>query len=126
MFDCSSAQFIAIEEALNDSNRRIAMPMPAGGENEFENLDVVLELLFAAEYIANGGGGKASITTGELVDFKGIVSKNDTLIKMAINCENGVLMKNFLKIVKFAYSYENWEIFRRLAIKTTSFIEVII
>ena len=125
MFDCSAAQFLAIEEALNDSNRRIAMPMPAGGETEFENLDAVLELLYAAEYISNGGGGKTPIATSDLADFKGIVTKNDTLMKMAINSENGIQMRNFLKIVKFAYSYENWEIFRRLANKTIPYIEVI-
>ena len=87
MFDCSSAQFLAIEEALSDSNRRIAMPMPAGGESEFENLDVVLELLYASEYIVNGGGGKSPSHTSELSDFKGLNLTNESLIEMAIKCK---------------------------------------
>ena len=54
MFDCGSAQFLAVEEALSDSSRRIAMPSPAGSEFDFDLIDVVLELLFAAEYLSNG------------------------------------------------------------------------
>jgi hypothetical protein len=100
MFDCSSAQFLAIEEALSDSNRRIAMPMPAGGESDFENLDVVLELLYAAEYIVNGGGGKAALLTSDLSDFKGLNLKNDTLIEMAIKCKFLSLNINTSKIVQ--------------------------
>jgi hypothetical protein len=87
MFDCSSAQFLAIEEALSDSNRRIAMPMPAGGENEFENLDVVLELLYAAEHIVNGGGGKSPLLTVDLADFKGLIFSNDSMMELAIKCK---------------------------------------
>lgn len=54
MFDCTASQFLAIEEALSDSNRRIALTAPAANENEVEILDVTLELFFAAEYLANG------------------------------------------------------------------------
>ena len=54
MFDCASSRFLAIEEALSDSNRRIAMPTPAGTESDVEVLDVTLELFFAAEFLANG------------------------------------------------------------------------
>jgi hypothetical protein len=54
MFDCGSSQFLAIEEALNDSNRRIAMPTPAASQYEVEVLDGTLELFFAAEHIVNG------------------------------------------------------------------------
>ena len=87
MFDCSSAQFLAIEEALSESNRRIAMPMPAANESEFENLDAVLELLFAAEHIANGGGGKYPIENSELQDFKSVFNSNISLMNMAIKCK---------------------------------------
>jgi hypothetical protein len=124
MFDCSSAQFLAIEEALNESNRRIAMPMPAANESEFENLDVVLELLFAAEYIANGGGGKLSIDNAKQFDFKSVFNSNVNLMAMAINGEDGTQLKNFLKVVKYAFNYEAWEIFRSLALKIITLIEV--
>ncbi len=54
MFDCGSSQFLAIEEALSDSNRRIGMPTPAATQYEVEVLDGTLELFFAAEHIVNG------------------------------------------------------------------------
>jgi hypothetical protein len=104
MFDCGSAQFLAIEEALNDSNRRIAMPAPAGGEFDYEMLDVVVELLFAAEYLANGGlapvpgngGSTAGTNTSQelksktpvndgMFNFRALVLGNKTQIQMAIN-----------------------------------------
>ena len=98
MFDCSSAQFLAIEEALNETNRRIAMPMPAANESEFENLDVVIELLLAAEYIASGGN-RAPVDDSEVVEYRAVFNSNSSLITMAINAENGVQLRNFLKIV---------------------------
>jgi hypothetical protein len=139
MFDCSSGQFLAIEEALNETNRRIAMPMPAANENEFENLDVVIELLLAAEFIANGGCSRATTATTPAVvsehqqdtdapdrhqfDMKFLFNSSQSLISMAINGENGVQLRNFLKVVKFAFNYEAWEIFRRLAYKMVNLIE---
>ncbi len=123
MFDCSSAQFLAIEEALNETNRRIAMPMPAANESEFENLDVVIELLLAAEYIASGGN-RAPVDDSEVVEYRAVFNSNSSLITMAINAENGVQLRNFLKIVKFAFNYEAWDIFRRLSSKLINIIEV--
>lgn len=86
MFDCSSGQFLAVEEALNDSNRRIGLPAPAVNDNEFELLDVALELLFAAEYLANGGGGRQSLLQPkDITDFKGLVLNDLSQISMASN-----------------------------------------
>jgi len=84
MFDCPSAQFLAIEVALNDSNRRIAMPMPAANENEFEMLDVVLELFFAAEYIVNGGSTKSAPKSEEFSDLKCLSLDDQTQIALAM------------------------------------------
>ncbi len=137
MFDCSSGQFLAIEEALNDTNRRVAMPMPAANESEFENLDVVIELLLAAEFIAYGGCSSVATATtpaaiadnqtnfksGDELDFKFLFNSNQSLISMAVNGENGVQLRNFLKVVKFAFNYEAWDIFRRLAFKMVNLIE---
>lgn len=123
MFDCSSAQFLAIEEALNETNRRIAMPMPAANESEFENLDVVVELLLAAEYIANGGN-RATLDETEMYEYRDVYNSNASLIQMAINAESGVQLRNFLKVVKFAFNYEAWDIFRRLSTKLINIIEV--
>lgn len=119
MFDCPSAQFLAIEEALGDSNRRIAMSAPAANENEFELLDVALELLLAAEYLAQE-------------DFKALVTLDDneesnsggSQMAMAIAGGSEVRMAGFLRVVKFAFNYECWEVFRRLSTKIISFIQV--
>ena len=126
MFDCSSAQFLAVEEALRDTNRRIAMPMPAATESEFELLDVVLELFFAAEYLANGGGGKNPVSNDQIGDFKSVVYSNQSIITMAVNGENFIQMRNFLKVVKLAYSYETWDFFRRVSTKILYYIEAIL
>ncbi|CAF0930684.1 unnamed protein product [Brachionus calyciflorus] len=123
MFDCSSAQFLAIEEALNDSNRRIAMPGSNPNDNETEISDVSLELLLAAEYLVNGGGGKSPIPNDQLSDFSALITNNTTLISNAILGNNGVHIKSLLKIIKFAFNYEAWEIFRRLSQKTIDYIE---
>jgi hypothetical protein len=84
IFDCSSAQFLAISEALNDTNKRLAIPVSTGSENETENLDVILELFYAAEYILNGGGGRNSIKTQHLTDLKALVFSDESLLSLAI------------------------------------------
>ena len=97
--------------------------MPAANESEFENLDVVIELLLAAEYIASGGN-RAPVDDSEVVEYRAVFNSNSSLITMAINAENGVQLRNFLKIVKFAFNYEAWDIFRRLSSKLINIIEV--
>jgi hypothetical protein len=84
MFDCPSAQFLAIEVALSDSNRRIAMPMPAANENEFEMLDVVLELFFAAEYIVNGGSTKTAQKNEEFSELKCLNLDDQSQLSLAM------------------------------------------
>lgn len=54
MFDCRCAQFLAILQALSDSNRRLVLTSPAAGEQEIEILDVTSELFYAALYILQG------------------------------------------------------------------------
>lgn len=54
MFDCRCAQFLAILQALSDSNRRLVLASPAANESEIELLDVTTELFYAATYILQG------------------------------------------------------------------------
>ena len=127
MFDCASAQFLAIEEALAETNRRIAMPSPAATDGDFEILDVVVELLLAGEYLAAAGGSPD-------LDFKSLVGGGDeneaaqsntsSQIAMAIAGGSEIRINGFLRLVKFAFNYEAWEVFRRLSVKITSFIQV--
>lgn len=126
MFDSSAAQFLAVEEALSDSNRRIAMPGPAVSENESELLDIILELLFAAEYLANDNMNQGSnASTQEFSQFSSLTSHpNASLISMAVKKQNGIPIKSFIKIIKFAFNYESWDFFRRSAHNLLSALEV--
>ena len=125
MFDCAASRFLAIEEALSDSNRRIAMPTPAGTENDVEILDVTLELFFAAEFLANGGGGKQIKTSFDIIsEFKAVVPDNKTLIQMAIDNQDTIPIKNLIKIIQLAFSYESWDMFRRLSNKILVYFQV--
>ena len=101
------------------------MPGPAVNENEFELLDVVIELVYAGEYLANGGGGVQRRTAEEIKLFKGLVlDKQRSLLSMAIQKEDGVQIGNYFKLVKLAFNYEAWDAFRRMAYNLVSFIEV--
>lgn len=121
MFDCPSAQFLAIEEALGETNRRIAMPSAAATDNDFEILDVVLELLYAGEYLAAGGSQE--------LELKAVVGGDHedkrSQIGMAIAGGNEIRINGFLRLVKFAFNYEAWEVFRRLSSKIVAYIQVV-
>ena len=109
MFDCSSAQMLAILEALSDTNRRIMSPM-AVPPNEAEpadtlDADITFELFCAAEYILSGGGGKNSLKVNELSEYKGVIATNDTLLLTAANGR-----RNLLNI-------QNWNMFLTLIFK---------
>jgi hypothetical protein len=83
MFDCPAAQFLAVEEALLDSNRRLAVAVPAGGESDREQLEsqeVVVELFLAAEYIACGGAGKRVAN-----EYKNVIVSKTSQISLAAN-----------------------------------------
>ncbi len=57
MFDCRCAQFLAILQALSDSNRRLILTSLAN-EKEMELVDVTAELFYAAQYILQGKNRK--------------------------------------------------------------------
>lgn len=87
MFDCPSAQFLAIEEALSESNRRIVMTAPAGVD-DYEMIDVIIELLLAAEYLSNiqrDTSTPSEATTASRDDFGNLVDNEKSQILMAIN-----------------------------------------
>jgi hypothetical protein len=54
MFDCRCAQFLAILQALSDSNRRLVLTSPSANDQDMELLDVTSELFYAAQYILQG------------------------------------------------------------------------
>lgn len=123
MFDCGSGQFLAIEEALGETNRRIAMPAAAANDTDFEILDVVIELLLAGEYLAMGGSQELELKA--LVSGDGDSSTQPrSQIELAVGGASDVRVSGFLRLVKFAFNYEAWDIFRRLSSKLITFIQV--
>ena len=54
MFDCRCAQFLAILQALSDSNRRLVLTSPPAIDQDIEITDVTTELFYAAQYILQG------------------------------------------------------------------------
>ena len=89
MFDCTSAQFLAIEEALDERNRRIVLPSLAPGDTEYELFDVVLELFVAAEFIVTGGARIQSTKTSSHKDnthsLCNLTDNSASLMLMAVN-----------------------------------------
>ncbi len=47
-----------------------------------------------------------------------------SILNLTLKAENGVQIRNFLRVVKLAYNYESWDIFRRLSYRIIPFIEV--
>ncbi len=82
-----------------------------------ENQDTLLELLYAAEYIVSGGSKSHK-------DFKAIKGLSSSQLSMAVRGDNGVQIRNFIRVVKFAFNYEAWELFRRWSVKIMKIIEV--
>uniref|UniRef100_A0A8C4VH26 Cilia and flagella associated protein 54 n=1 Tax=Gopherus evgoodei TaxID=1825980 RepID=A0A8C4VH26_9SAUR len=86
MFDGTAAHFLAILEALSDSNRQALRPAPPVPD-ETEIRDVVSELFFAGSLLNNSGATGLS------------------------RWKNGVSGEAAMKFIKLAFSYEEWDVF---------------
>ena len=100
MFDGSSAQFLAILESLNNSNRRFLQTSPPASDSEPEILDVFLELMLAAQEILAGGAGnrqqgaKAAMSTG--APTLSTVVREGSLMSLATRGNHTVFLFNFI------------------------------
>ncbi|KAK7503699.1 hypothetical protein BaRGS_00005238, partial [Batillaria attramentaria] len=118
MFEGGSAQFLAILESLNDSNRRILLTSPPTLENEPEILDVFAELFLSAQEILAGGGGNRA--TGPKSQMQlgspplAALVPSRSLIDMATRGMDGVPLEGAIRLVKLAYNYESWDVFDTL------------
>ncbi|XP_063783817.1 cilia- and flagella-associated protein 54 isoform X2 [Pseudophryne corroboree] len=105
MFGNNASQFLAILEALADSNRRLFQagpPLP----DEPEIHDVIAELFFAGIDILSGGGHKAE---------RGTVGNPQE--------NNAVSAEAAVKFSKLAFSYENWDVFDALIAPLYTFLK---
>ncbi|EMP26910.1 hypothetical protein UY3_15987 [Chelonia mydas] len=83
MFDGTAAHFLAILEALSDSNRQVLRPAPPVPE-ETEIRDVVSELFFAGMDILAGGGSFASTQESYCTESSGVINASSTLLQLIL------------------------------------------
>ncbi|XP_075712881.1 cilia- and flagella-associated protein 54 isoform X2 [Rhinoderma darwinii] len=123
MFGNNSAQFLAILEALTDSNRRVLQagpPLP----DEPEVHDVITELFFAGIDILSGGGNKGErnmrgTPQSELCKLL----KEPSLLELAVQEKDAVSAESVVKFSKLAFSYEHWEAFDAIITPLYSFLQ---
>ncbi|KFP83528.1 Uncharacterized protein C12orf55, partial [Apaloderma vittatum] len=109
MFDGVAAQFLAILEALSDSNRRVLHPAPPVPD-EVEIHNVISELFFAGLEILSGNS----------------IKKQEELrppIFVITAGEKGISGDAAVKFVKLAFSYEEWDVFDSAIEVVVSFLQ---
>ncbi|KAL2775883.1 cilia- and flagella-associated protein 54 isoform 1, partial [Daubentonia madagascariensis] len=105
MFDSTASRFLAVVEALSDSNRRILQTGPLVTD-EVELRDVVSELFMAGKellIISNTGADG-------ILDFP-----KTSLLELMIERKNVISMDAAVKFIKLAFTYEEWSLFESSA-----------
>nr|XP_060633260.1 cilia- and flagella-associated protein 54 [Anolis sagrei ordinatus] len=120
LFDCNSALFFAILEALFDKNRRILIPGPPVPD-ELEIRDVISELCFAGMDILDGGAMNTLSSTP--MDVYGIIHTSSTLMQQILEGKNGISAAAALRFLKMAFSYEEWDTFDHAVTLFVSFLQ---
>ncbi|KAM5335076.1 cilia- and flagella-associated protein 54 isoform 2-T2 [Glossophaga mutica] len=113
MLDSISARFLAILEALSDSNRRTLQVGPVVTD-EVEVRDVVSELFLA--------GRELLIMSNTGVD--GMFGFPITsLLELVIKRKNVISMDAAVKFIKLAFTYEEWSLFESAACQLIDFLQ---
>ncbi|GAB1295495.1 Cilia- and flagella-associated protein 54 [Apodemus speciosus] len=113
LLDSTSSRFLAVLEALSDSNRRILQTGPLVTD-EMELRDVVSELFMAGKellILSNVG------TNGKL-DFP-----KTTLLEHVVERKNIISVGAAVKFAKLAFTYEEWGLFDSLAGQLIQFLQ---
>ncbi|XP_073507676.1 cilia- and flagella-associated protein 54 isoform X3 [Phyllobates terribilis] len=123
IFGNNAAQFLAIVEALTDSNRRVLQagpPMP----DEPEIHDVIAELCFAGTDILSGGGNKGERNIGGTPESALCkLLKESSLLELAVQEKDAMSAEAVVKYSKLAFSYEHWEAFDAIIAPLYSFLQ---
>nr|DBA31011.1 TPA: hypothetical protein GDO54_006926 [Pyxicephalus adspersus] len=123
MFSNNAAQFLAIVEALTDSNRRVIQAGPPVPD-EPEIHDVIAELFFAGVDILSGGGIKPERGTPANIPSELSRILNDcSLLELAVEDKNAVSAEAVVKFSKLAFSYEHWEVFDAIVPPLYTFLQ---
>ncbi|XP_072002563.1 cilia- and flagella-associated protein 54 isoform X2 [Engystomops pustulosus] len=123
MFGNNAAQFLAILEALTDSNRRVLQAGPPVPD-EPEIHDVIAELFFAGIDIISGGGNKGERNIGGTVQSELCkLLRESSLLELAVQEKDAVSAEAVVKFSKLAFSYEHWEAFDAIIAPLYSFVQ---
>ena len=71
-----------------------------------------------------GGGGKAKNKFEGLSRLKNLTSENKSILELSMACEDKVPIRNFLKVVRLAFSYEAWDFFKHQSNFILDFLQV--
>nr|XP_020143495.1 cilia- and flagella-associated protein 54 isoform X2 [Microcebus murinus] len=113
MFDSTAARFLAIVEALSDSNRRVLQTGSLLTE-EVELRDVVSELFMAGKELL------ISSSTGA----DGILAFPKTsLLELMVERKNIISLDIAVKFIKLAFTYEEWSLFESSAGRLICFLQ---
>ncbi|CAM2697277.1 unnamed protein product [Rotaria socialis] len=126
MFDCRCSQFLAILQALSDSNRRLLLTSPAASDQEIEILDVTTELFYAAQYILQVKHANVDQIAGANHNstYPNITLQQDaSLLDMAVNSQYVIPLSYVIQLLKFAFNYQVYEIFESLIEPISELVE---
>nr|XP_023395467.1 LOW QUALITY PROTEIN: cilia- and flagella-associated protein 54 [Loxodonta africana] len=113
MFDSTASRFLAVLEALSDSNRRILQTGPVVTD-EIELRDVASELFIAGRellIVSNAG-------TDGMLGFS-----KSSLLEHVIERKNVISLGAAVKFIKLAFSYEEWSLFESSAAQLIYFLQ---
>nr|XP_012417766.1 PREDICTED: cilia- and flagella-associated protein 54 [Odobenus rosmarus divergens] len=113
MFDSTASRFLAVLEALSDSNRRTLQTGPIVTD-EVEVRDVVSELFMAGKelLIMSNTGADG------MLDFP-----QTSLLQLTVKGKNVISIDAAVKFVKLAFTYEEWSLFESLAGQLIDFLQ---
>ncbi|CAK6443787.1 unnamed protein product [Pipistrellus nathusii] len=115
MFDSTASRFLAILEALSDSNRRTLQTGPIVTD-EIEIRDVVSELFIA--------GRELLIMSNTAMDGMFGFPKV-SLLQLIIERKNIISMDAAVKFIKLAFNYEEWSLFESAAGQLIDFLQTL-
>nr|XP_045722137.1 cilia- and flagella-associated protein 54 [Mirounga angustirostris] len=113
MFDSTASRFLAVLEALSDSNRRTLQTGPIVTD-EVEVRDVVSELFMAGKELLI----MSSTGADGMLDFP-----QTSLLQLTVKGKNVISIDAAVKFVKLAFTYEEWSLFESLAGQLIDFLQ---
>ncbi|XP_039092554.1 cilia- and flagella-associated protein 54 [Hyaena hyaena] len=113
MFDSTASRFLAVLEALSDSNRRTLQTGPIVTD-EVEVRDVVSELFIAGKelLIMSNTGANGMLNFPQT-----------SLLQLVIKGKNVISTDAALKFIKLAFTYEEWSLFESSAGQLIDFLQ---